>query len=151
VARATICATGVEYRRLGLPNEVQFLGAGMYYGAGVFVCIGGDPRTGWADEVGIVRDSAGYLVTGPDLMRDSRLVVRWPLEREPYYLETNVPGVFAAAMCAMVRSNAAPPLSANGPWRWRLCIATRRAANAAQRVLGRSSRALKRDSAASFS
>src|SRR5712671_6130200 len=34
VARSTICATGVEYRRLDLPNESQFLGAGVYYGAG---------------------------------------------------------------------------------------------------------------------
>jgi len=32
VARATICATGVTYRRLGLPNEERFLGAGLYYG-----------------------------------------------------------------------------------------------------------------------
>src|SRR6202023_1845231 len=34
VARSTICATGVEYRRLGLPNEDRLLGAGVYYGAG---------------------------------------------------------------------------------------------------------------------
>ena len=34
VGRATICATGVEYRRLGLPNEDRLLGAGVYYGAG---------------------------------------------------------------------------------------------------------------------
>ena len=35
IARSTICATGVQYRRLNLPNEQQFLGAGLYYGAGV--------------------------------------------------------------------------------------------------------------------
>src|ERR1700737_3641291 len=34
VARASICATGVDYRRLGLPNEEKFFGAGVYYGAG---------------------------------------------------------------------------------------------------------------------
>src|SRR6266404_4925700 len=34
VARASVCATGVEYRRLGLPNEERFFGAGVYYGAG---------------------------------------------------------------------------------------------------------------------
>jgi thioredoxin reductase (NADPH) len=65
----------------------------------LFVCIGGDPRTSWAAEVGIVRDNAGYLVTGPDLMDlsgngNSRLE-RWPLNRPPYYLETSMPGVFA--------------------------------------------------------
>jgi thioredoxin reductase (NADPH) len=34
VARTAICATGIEYHRLGLPNEEKFTGAGIYYGAG---------------------------------------------------------------------------------------------------------------------
>jgi thioredoxin reductase (NADPH) len=34
IARSAICATGVQYRRLDLPNEEHFLGAGLYYGAG---------------------------------------------------------------------------------------------------------------------
>jgi len=195
VARASICATGVAYRCLGLPNEAQFLGAGLYYGAGaseapltageqvvivgagnsagqaalnfaahaqqvsmvcrsdslksslshyliqriaathnievllrtevtalhgdktlreitlrnnatreerrvrtrwLFVCIGGEPRTQWADAIGMVRDEAGYIVTGPDLQRNCERAPRWPLDREPYFLETNIPGVFAA-------------------------------------------------------
>ena len=196
VARATICATGVEYRRLGLPNEERLLGAGVYYGAGaseaslcrstddvfvvgggnsagqaamhfarvarsvtmvvrgdslraslsrylvdrimsapnvqamtntevtaiegtqtleritltnlrtgesrvfstrwLFICIGGAPRTEWAAEVGVVRDAAGYLVTGPDLSNGNGRPSNWQLDRSPYYLETNVPGVFAA-------------------------------------------------------
>lgn len=195
IARATICATGVDYRRLNVEGEDRFLGAGVYYGAGaseaslchgnedvfvvgggnsagqaamhfsktaasvtmvvrgpslndtlskylldrisaagnvhvrtnsavtglegdemlqavlvtdlpsgrrerfgtrwLFVCIGGDPRTSWAEEVGIVRDEAGYLVTGPDL-RQRKIPSGWPLNRDPYYLETSVPGVFAA-------------------------------------------------------
>ena len=195
VARTSICATGVTYRRLGLPNEERFFGAGVYYGAGaseaqltkgehvfivgggnsagqaamhfapfarqvtmvvrddslkrtvsqylidriystpnievltrtevtaldggqcleeitlvnretgqerrakthwLFVCIGGVPQTQWAAEVGMVRDEAGYLVTGPDLLRGGRRPPGWPLDREPYYLETNSPGLFAA-------------------------------------------------------
>lgn len=196
VARTTVCATGVEYRRLNLPNEDRFLGAGVYYGAGaseaslcrgnedvfivgggnsagqaamhfsrvarsvtivvrgpslkdtlskylldrinsspnirvlseteatalegdevlrritltnlrtgaqqtcptrwMFVCIGGAPNTDWAADVGIVRDEAGYLVTGPDLLQSNRPLAGWPLDRSPYYLETNIPGVFAA-------------------------------------------------------
>ncbi len=196
VAKTTICATGVEYRRLSLPWEDRLLGAGMYYGAGaseaslcrptddvyivgggnsagqaamhfaavarsvtvivraaslkesisqylldrlraspkvrvlthsevtglegdrileaitvtdrltgkqqrfptrwLFVCIGGDPRTEWAEEVGIERDEAGYLVTGPDLLRNYKPPANWPLDRSPYYLETSMPGVFAA-------------------------------------------------------
>src|ERR1700686_3321387 len=166
VAHTAICATGIDYRRLGLPNEDHFIGAGLYYGAGaseasmcgnehvfivgggnsagqagvhfsrfaklvtlvvrgdtlestistylidrihstsnievltnteitelegdemlraitltnrktgeerafetkwLFVCIGGLPHTDWALEAGVVRDEAGYLVTGPDL------------------------------------------------------------------------------------
>lgn len=199
VARASICATGVHYRRLNLANEERFLGAGLYYGAGaseaqltqgvhmfivgggnsaaqaathfaqyarqvtmvvrddslshtvsqylvdriyatanievltrtevtavegdqfleeitltdrstgrerkasthwLFVCIGGVPQTQWAAEVGLVRDEGGYLVTGPDLPHDGQRArvapANWPLDREPYYLETNVPGLFAA-------------------------------------------------------
>jgi thioredoxin reductase (NADPH) len=190
VARAAICATGVDYRRLGLPNEEKFTGAGIYYGAGaseaflcdnehvfivgggnsaaqaslyfssiaskvtlvvrdeslkatvsaylidriysnkrievltntvvtattatqpcapllsnritaklqtypthwVFVCIGGNPRTEWAASAGIQRDEGGYLLTGVDLRRNGKSIDGWPLDREPYYLETNVPG-----------------------------------------------------------
>ena len=62
----------------------------------LFVCIGGEPQTHWAEAVGIVRDEAGYLVTGPDLMRNGARPPRWPLDREPYFLETSIPGVFAA-------------------------------------------------------
>jgi thioredoxin reductase (NADPH) len=195
VARASVCATGITYRKLGLPNEDKFYGAGVYYGAGaseaslcgrqnvfvagggnsagqaalhfaryaskvtvvaredrlernmsayligriraapeievmlntevtalhgdavlhaieltnnrtgerriaetnwLFLCLGGVPHTRWAAEVGIVRDEAGYLVTGPDLLKDGRRPESWQLNRDPYYLETNVPGVFAA-------------------------------------------------------
>jgi thioredoxin reductase (NADPH) len=61
----------------------------------LFVCIGGVPQTEWAQEVGIVRDEGGYLVTGPDL-QEYRSSMKWPLERAPLHLETCVPGVFAA-------------------------------------------------------
>ena len=195
IARSAICATGVDYRRLGLFGEDRFHSAGVYYGAGaseaslcrneyvfvvgggnsagqaalhfsrfaekvtivvrhdslkstllsylldrinstknievftntevtalrgngilraitlknhltdenqtcntrwLFVCIGGAPHTEWATGVGVARDEGGYLVTGPDLLRDGRPPDGWPLDRNPYYLETNVPGVFAA-------------------------------------------------------
>jgi thioredoxin reductase (NADPH) len=195
VARTSLCATGVAYLRLGLPNEERLIGAGVYYGAGasedqlcmdddvyivgggnsagqaamhfsrfaktvvmvvrdkslkstlsqylidrikstkniqvlnctevtavdggqmlealtltnrdtaerktvparrLFVCIGGEPHTDWAREVGIVRDEGGYLMTGPDLMHNSHPPANWPLDRHPYYLETNMPGLFAA-------------------------------------------------------
>jgi len=62
----------------------------------LFVCIGGAPHTEWAADAGIARDEAGYLITGPDLMLEGRSTNGWPLDRPPYYLETNVPGLFAA-------------------------------------------------------
>ena len=62
----------------------------------LFLCLGGVPHTEWAKEGGITRDAAGYLVTGPDLAKDGRYPNNWPLERAPYYLETSMPGLFAA-------------------------------------------------------
>jgi thioredoxin reductase (NADPH) len=62
----------------------------------VFVCIGGAPHTDWAVEAGVVRDEAGYLVTGADLLREGRPPAGWTLDRLPYYLETNMPGLLAA-------------------------------------------------------
>ncbi|MBD2068104.1 FAD-dependent oxidoreductase [Leptolyngbya sp. FACHB-671] len=195
IAHANICATGIEYRRLNLPNEDQFLNVGLFYGAGaseaplcggehifivgggnsagqaamylsryaekvtmlirgstlaaslsqylveritqksnievlfqtqvtglvgdislqqievthyrdrpvqtidtrrLFVCIGGAPNTEWAKDTNIIRDRAGYLVTGPDLLKDGRPPECWTLERDPFFLETSVPGSFAA-------------------------------------------------------
>lgn len=195
VARANVCATGVEWRRLNLPNEDRLLGRGLYYGAGaseaplcggedvfvvgggnsagqavmhlaaharsvtmlvrdtalaasmsrylserilsernvrvrydveitglegdrslerievtsrstkasewaptprLFVAIGGVPNTEWAADTSIIRDPGGYLITGPDLLQEGHTPGCWPLERMPYYLETSVPGSFAA-------------------------------------------------------
>ena len=48
------------------------------------------------EAIGMQRDEAGYLVTGPDLLHDGQRPPRWPLDREPYFLETNIAGVFAA-------------------------------------------------------
>ena len=54
------------------------------------------PNTDWTADTAIIRDEAGYLVTGPDLLTDGKPPPSWPLERAPYYLETAVPGSFAA-------------------------------------------------------
>lgn len=62
----------------------------------LFVCIGGTPHTEWAVAAGIGRDAGGYLLTGPDLLHNGSNADGWPLARSPHYLETNVPGVFAA-------------------------------------------------------
>ena len=60
------------------------------------MCIGGKPNTEWAKDTEIVRDGAGYIVTGPDLLDQGRPPECWKLKRMPYYLETSVPGSFAA-------------------------------------------------------
>jgi thioredoxin reductase (NADPH) len=62
----------------------------------LFVCIGGQPHTGWAKKKAFETDRAGYLLTGPDLLRDGARPPGWPLERDPLALETCVPGIFAA-------------------------------------------------------
>lgn len=61
----------------------------------VFVLIGAAPRTDWLDGV-LVRDGHGFVVAGPDLVVDGRRPPGWPLDRDPYHLETSVPGVFVA-------------------------------------------------------
>jgi thioredoxin reductase (NADPH) len=60
---------------------------------GLFVFIGAEPRTEWLGE-SVHRDEQGYVVCGAAL-RDRAGGV-WPLEREPYLLETSMPGVFVA-------------------------------------------------------
>ena len=61
----------------------------------LFVFIGAAPCTDWLDGV-VDRDPRGFVVTGPDLLRGGRRPPGWPLDRDPYYLEASVPGVFAA-------------------------------------------------------
>jgi len=88
--------------------------------AAMFVFIGAAPRTDWLDGV-VQRDEHGFVLTGPDLRRQplhrdgadggSRpgvirapdasarapwQIAGWPLDREPYLLETNVPGLLCA-------------------------------------------------------
>jgi thioredoxin reductase (NADPH) len=61
----------------------------------LFVFIGAAPCTDWLGK-DVVRDDNGFVLTGPDLLVEGQLPSDWPLERHPYFLETSVPGVFAA-------------------------------------------------------
>ena len=61
----------------------------------LFLFVGALPRTDWLDGV-VERDGAGFIVTGPALSRVDGRVPGWPLAREPFLLETNVSGIFAA-------------------------------------------------------
>jgi len=61
----------------------------------LFVFIGAAPCTDWLGKE-VVRDDNGFVLTGPDLLVEGAPPADWPLERAPYFLETSVPGVFAA-------------------------------------------------------
>jgi thioredoxin reductase (NADPH) len=60
----------------------------------VFVMTGGVPNTGWLDGC-VVLDEKGFIKTGPDLSPEDLSAANWPLARQPFLLETSVPGVFA--------------------------------------------------------
>jgi thioredoxin reductase (NADPH) len=62
---------------------------------GLFVFIGADAETGWLPE-GIARDARGYVLTGDDVVKAGI----WSHGRDPYLLESSLPGVFA---CGDVR------------------------------------------------
>jgi thioredoxin reductase (NADPH) len=61
----------------------------------LFVFIGAAPCTDWLDGV-VHRDAKGFVLTGPDLVVDGRRPPGWALDRDPYHLETSLPGVFVA-------------------------------------------------------
>ncbi|MEV6166786.1 FAD-dependent oxidoreductase [Streptomyces sp. NPDC051954] len=61
----------------------------------LFVFIGAAPLTGWLDGT-VLRDEHGFILAGPDLTPDGRPPADWALDRPPYHLETNIPGVFVA-------------------------------------------------------
>jgi thioredoxin reductase (NADPH) len=61
----------------------------------LFVFIGGAPRTHWLYGA-VVRDERGFIPTGPGLLEDGRRPHGWPLDRDPYFLESSLPGVFVA-------------------------------------------------------
>ena len=63
--------------------------------AAVFMFIGQTPRTDWL-EGAVLRDEAGFVVTGPNLLADGKPPAGWGLPREPFLLESSMPGVFCA-------------------------------------------------------
>jgi thioredoxin reductase (NADPH) len=60
----------------------------------LFIFIGAEPHTEWLDGT-LVRDGKGFLLTGQNLIKENKRPQGWTLKRDPYLLETNVPGVFA--------------------------------------------------------
>src|SRR5436305_6028044 len=60
----------------------------------MFIFIGALPRTDWLGDV-VERDDRGFILTGPDLVWDAKRPKGWALDRDPFLLETNIPGLFA--------------------------------------------------------
>jgi thioredoxin reductase (NADPH) len=61
----------------------------------LFVFIGAEPRTDWLGDT-VARDEKGFLYTGPDLLSGGARPKGWDRDRDPFYLECSVPGIFAA-------------------------------------------------------
>ncbi len=60
----------------------------------MFIFIGALPGTDWLADL-VERDDLGFILTGPDLLWNGARPKGWTLERDPFLLETNIPGLFA--------------------------------------------------------
>ena len=74
--------------RCTVTNEVSKVPA-----SSMFIMIGAAPNTEWLAEI-VARDEYGFILSGPNLMRDGKRPRGWMLDRDPGLLETNVPGIF---------------------------------------------------------
>jgi thioredoxin reductase (NADPH) len=70
-------------------NKVEHVSACV-----MFIFIGALPQTDWLG-ASIERDERGFILTGPDAMPGGERPKGWPLDRDPFLLETSVPGIFA--------------------------------------------------------
>ena len=61
----------------------------------LFIFIGAAPKTNWLEGV-VERDERGFILSGPDLVRNGKRPKNWTEDRDPYLLETSVPGIFVA-------------------------------------------------------
>ncbi len=61
----------------------------------LFIFIGAKPHTDWVGDV-VERDPQGFILTGRSLVRGGRRPKGWHLDRDPFFLETSVAGIFAA-------------------------------------------------------
>jgi len=64
-----------------------------YPARSLFIYIGAFPKTDWLGDF-VERDERGFILSGPDLLKDGRRPPNWSLDRDPNLLESSVPGVF---------------------------------------------------------
>jgi thioredoxin reductase (NADPH) len=97
-ARLCTQVTGVSGQHNLETITVQDINTGQsetLHARALFIFIGAQPYTDWAAPT-VQRDKYGFILTGPDLMGDGKRPKGWQLDRDPYWLETNVPGIFVA-------------------------------------------------------
>ncbi len=63
--------------------------------AAIFVFIGQQPRTEWLEGT-VIRDPGGFVLTGSQLLEDGKRPAGWGLDRDPFLLESSLPGIFVA-------------------------------------------------------
>jgi thioredoxin reductase (NADPH) len=80
----------LERLRLNCRGEEKVVPA-----TGLFIFIGAAPTTGWLPQE-IMRDPHGFVLSGPDLRVDGKMPRTWKEERDPYLLESSMPGIFVA-------------------------------------------------------
>jgi thioredoxin reductase (NADPH) len=59
----------------------------------MFIYIGALPRTDWLEGT-VIRDERGFVLAGPDLLNSGKRPPEWKLDRDPFLLESSMPGVF---------------------------------------------------------
>jgi thioredoxin reductase (NADPH) len=92
--RATVVEVQGETRLTGITVLCEPTGKREQLPASsLFIFIGAQPSTQWLGNL-IERDERGFILSGPDLLRDGKRPASWTLDRDPGLLETNVPGIF---------------------------------------------------------
>ena len=84
----------------------------------VFVFIGQQPQSDFVGD-DILRTESGHILTGLDLLKDGARPASWPLDRDPFLLETSLPGVFAGGTCATAPSMGSRRRRGTATWRCR--------------------------------
>ena len=90
-----VAGTGVDHLETLRLRDVRSGEAAEVEASWLFIFIGAAPLTGWLDGA-VRRDARGFVLSGPDLLADGQRPAGWDLDRDPYYLETSLPGVFVA-------------------------------------------------------
>ncbi len=90
-----VAGTGVDHLETLRLRDVRSGEAAEVEASWLFIFIGAAPLTGWLDGT-VRRDARGFVLSGPDLLTDGQRPAGWDLDRDPYYLETSLPGVFVA-------------------------------------------------------